>query len=689
MASGSNSTSIAGQGISSTYQYSLSVSYSSGTQSIENNQTYIEARCTLSGQYIGWTGTNVTLQLYWHDNKNGDQLLNSGTWSSGGMGYGTREVFGSKWVKHQDNGTLDGCYAWVHVQASSGTYAPNSLQSLVTGGDRSFSTIPRTTSMSISATSRNLGESITITGSGASSSFTHKLYVLWNGSWIGINTSLGSSVNQSYTIPKSWANNLPNGTSGTATFSLDTYNGSTKIGNSQKSCTIYVPNTSEFNPSISSIAVSEANSSVATQFGFYVQNQSKLKFVNTCSGAYSSSINSIKTTINGTTYSGNTITTNAISASGTVSYTVTATDSRGRSVSKTGSVSVTAYSTPTLSGSAYRCNSSYTRDDNDGTYGQTTYSYNVVALSNKNTLTFTIDYRVSDGSWTNLKTISSGYSASNATFNMGNVLTATNTYEVRLGIKDFFSSTSYYVMTVSPTYTLINFGAGGKSIAFGQQSSNNGTMEINMPTEITTDGSVITHEGFSTKAWITGDGSTTYKDCQYGAYRSDTNVACGFGIGYGGTNHGIWSVPLNTWMIHSDGSKVYIKGNRVDSLFPVGAVYMTYNNNNPGNFLGGTWVQFGQGRTLIGQGTASDGTTSMTFNANATGGSYKNAISENNLSGNVTVSRQTTSYGSHAEWKNYTPSGWAVDALRDFSSYGQLVNNVQPYIVIYFWRRTA
>lgn len=36
-----------------------------------------------------------------------------------------------------------------------------------------------------------------------------------------------------------------------------------------------------------------------------------------------------------------------------------------------------------------------------------------------------------------------------------------------------------------------------------------------------------------------------------------------------------------------------------------------------------------------------------------------------------------------------TPSGWAVDALRDFSSYGQLVNNVQPYIVIYFWRRTA
>ncbi len=481
MSSGSNSMNVTGQGVSSAYPYVLSVSYSSGSQSIENNQTYISASCTLSSSYTSWIYTNVTMYLYWHDDVSGDVLLNQATYSSGGKNYGSHSLSGARWCSHRSDGTISGCYAWVKLASSSGSYAPNSVSALVTGGDRSFATIPRTTSMSISATSRNLGESITITGSGASSSFTHKLFVLWNGSWIGINTSLGSSVNQSYTIPKSWANNLPNGTSGTATFSLDTYSGSTKIGNSQKSCTIYVPNTTEFNPSISSVAVSEANSSVATQFGFYVQNQSKLKFVSTCSGAYSSSINSIKTTINGVTYTGGTITTNAISASGTVSYTVVATDSRGRSVSKTGSVSVTAYSTPTLSGSAYRCNSSYTRDDNSGTYGQTTYSYNVVTLSNKNTLTFTIDYRVSGGSWTNLKTISSGYSASNATFNMGNVFTATNTYEVRLGIKDFFSSTSYYVMTVSPTYTLINFGAGGKSIAFGQQSSNNGTMEINMP----------------------------------------------------------------------------------------------------------------------------------------------------------------------------------------------------------------
>ncbi len=636
MASGSNSTQLAPQGISTSYRYTLAVSYSSGSQDITNNQTYISASCTLSAPYVGWNSTNVTIRLYWHDNKNGDQLLSSGTWSNGGMGYGDRSLSGAKWVKHQDNGTLDGCYAWCKLSANSGNYAPNSLGNLVTNGDRSFPTIPRTTSMSISATSRNLGESITITGSGASSAFTHKLYVLWNGTWNAINTSLGSSVNTSYTIPKSWANNLPSGTQSTCTFSLDTYNGSTKIGNSQKSCTIYVPNTSEFQPSISSVAVSEANSSVSSRFGFYVQNQSKLKFVNTCSGAYSSSISTIKTTINGATYTGSTITTNAISASGTVSYTVTATDSRGRSVSKTGSVSVTAYSTPTLSGEAYRCNSSYTRDDNEGTYGQTKYSYNVTTLSNKNTLTFTIEYRVSGGTWSTLKTISSGYSASNTLFNMGNVLTATNTYEVRLGIKDFFTSTSYYVMTVSPTYTLINFGANGKSIAFGQQSSNNGTMEVNMPISLKTDA--------------------------------------------------------------------------LNSIFPIGAVYLTFNNNNPANFLGGTWVQFGQGRTLIGQGTNSDGTTSMTFNANAIGGEYKHVLSTAEMPSHIHEvnvgamgysgwsERKATSYGavflygsSNYVVPNQTIKYSPVASFTDTNSNGfsQSHNNIEPYIVIFFWRRTA
>lgn len=35
-------------------------------------------------------------------------------------------------------------------------------------------------------------------------------------------------------------------------------------------------------------------------------------------------------------------------------------------------------------------------------------------------------------------------------------------------------------------------------------------------------------------------------------------------------------------------------------VYPVGSIYTSVNNTNPGSFLGGTWVSFGAGRTLIG-----------------------------------------------------------------------------------------
>lgn len=80
----------------------------------------------------------------------------------------------------------------------------------------------------------------------------------------------------------------------------------------------------------------------------------------------------------------------------------------------------------------------------------------------------------------------------------------------------------------------------------------------------------------------------------------------------------------------------------------------------------------------------------MSFTANSTGGSYKKWINEQQLSGNVTISRQTTSYGSHAKWEQFTPTGWAVDALRDTGSpYGQPIDAMIPYIATYLWKRIS
>lgn len=113
-----------------------------------------------------------------------------------------------------------------------------------------------------------------------------------------------------------------------------------------------------------------------------------------------------------------------------------------------------------------------------------------------------------------------------------------------------------------------------------------------------------------------------------------------------------------------------------DKLYPVGAIYITYNNNNPGNFLGGTWVQFGQGRTLMGQGTGNDGSTSMSFTAGATIGKYKHTLSHSEI-------------GRHNYGALLNQNGNQIGVHDHSESEATPFNLLQPSIVVYFWRRTA
>lgn len=146
----------------------------------------------------------------------------------------------------------------------------------------------------------------------------------------------------------------------------------------------------------------------------------------------------------------------------------------------------------------------------------------------------------------------------------------------------------------------------------------------------------------------------------------------------------------------------------LDKLFPIGAVYITYNNNNPGNFLGGTWERFGQGRTLVGEGTGNDGSTSMSFTSKSVGGEYNHLLTENEMP----VHRHyeyifvkgypdwpvvdLDTYGAMIDFKssNYVTPNRSVHATTtnafahtEFAGGSTEHNNIQPYIVAYFWRR--
>lgn len=121
--------------------------------------------------------------------------------------------------------------------------------------------------------------------------------------------------------------------------------------------------------------------------------------------------------------------------------------------------------------------------------------------------------------------------------------------------------------------------------------------------------------------------------------------------------------------------------------YPVGSVYISISSNfNPNTSFGGTWERFGQGRTLIGEGTGNDGSTSMSFTANSTGGEYKHKLTLKELPSSVWNSDSGQQTGGLKQAFNLGSQSGANTRATNFD---QPHNNIQPYITVYFWKRTA
>lgn len=132
--------------------------------------------------------------------------------------------------------------------------------------------------------------------------------------------------------------------------------------------------------------------------------------------------------------------------------------------------------------------------------------------------------------------------------------------------------------------------------------------------------------------------------------------------------------------------------NTINYIYPIGSVYISLTNTNPGTYLKGTWEQFAQGRTLIGVGDGNDGVTSMTFKANATGGEYKHILTVEEMPTHTHKFRYRGGQGVQTS----EPFGDNKPILQGANDYGPNVdntgggvshNNIQPYVAVYFWKR--
>lgn len=149
----------------------------------------------------------------------------------------------------------------------------------------------------------------------------------------------------------------------------------------------------------------------------------------------------------------------------------------------------------------------------------------------------------------------------------------------------------------------------------------------------------------------------------------------------------------------------------LNNLYPVGAIYMSFNDINPSTFIGGTWERI-QNVFLLG--------ASSTYEAGSTGGEATHALTINempshnhNITGKLARSEASSGNNYNLEKQRFVVgrnkfSNSNTSATNSSASFinvsdvetstmlgisstgkGQAHNNMPPYLAVYMWKRIS
>ena len=336
-----------------------------------------------------------------------------------------------------------------------------------------LSTIPRATTPTLSVSSVDIGNAVTISLPRASSNFMHSLAYSFNGgAYVSIATGVATSYN--WTVPTTLASQLPNATSGTVTIRCITLSSGTTIGTKTVGLTVKVP--SGATPDVTSITIAEATSGLAAQFGAYIQNKSALAITVKAGGTSGSTITNVQTTILGKKYTGASFTSDILTVSGTVKITVQVTDSRGRvSPVWTKNITVLEYKEPRINAfDAYRVDSAGDTDQS-GEYVALKYNYEAPDLNGGNVVTKSIEYKTAAASsFTSLVSSDDKTSEDVLERPTSPTFPTDNSYVLRLTVTDYFGTTAFREVSIPTGDVILDINASGKGIAFRKVSERNG-----------------------------------------------------------------------------------------------------------------------------------------------------------------------------------------------------------------------
>ncbi|MDK2844133.1 MAG: hypothetical protein PWP69_925 [Enterococcus sp.] len=489
--------------------------------------------------------------------------------------------------------------------------------------DWSLNAIPRASTFNQSADTFNMDGDGTIYISPASTSFTHKLYMFFGNKKVLLKDN--PPVNKNFSVhfnASDFADQIPNADLGVGVLVLETYNGSTMVGGNQRTTYLRLP--ANYVPSQPSVSVSDESTvptklGVSKTAGIYVKGMSLIRFVCSSNGVLGSTITGYQVQIVNQTFS---------SSNGTIDVDLAKFDigsgSLNAVVTVTDSRGRTNSRTVSLNIQNYSAptinNFSAVRQNN-GDVVVITKPVSVSSIlngtTNVNGYTVKTEYKLTSAT---TWTVNRTETNSSATLNLSGFNVA-NSYDIRVTLADKLNQTVVQA-SISTAKVLIDFN---RDIGVGiGKMHERGALDVG------------------------GD-----------MYVSGT----------------LDSTTINGRAIKQNGRTL------LDMFYPVGAIFITTVNTNPSSYMGGTWVRFGNGQTLVGV-NENDGD----FNtAQKTGGSKTN--------GNFLL--QGKNYGGlsgESTGGEYRGRVWVSPtnlANNDIVAQPFPQSVVQPYITVYMWKRTA
>ena len=586
---------------------------------------------------------------------NGSQVYAGGTYSNI-TDYKERTLAsGTLDISHSSDGSKT-----FTVSAFSGQVWKDSGYLTANAAAQSFAlpTIPRATVPVIGAVV--MGQTVTIGLPRAVSSFTHTLTYTFGSSSGTI--AEGAGTEAQWAVPYDLAVQIPNNASGTGTLTCKTYSGSTLIGTQSVNFTATVPSNSTTQPS-DTIAVSPVSSLAAPFNGLYIQGRTKAKITHTASGKYGATIKSYAATVDGQTYTGKAPTTDILATPGTLTITGTATDSRGITGTATTSITVLAYTPPSVerntSTNALICARALADGtlDDDGTALYVACSRKFSAINGNNGASVQVRYKAESGEWSDWVTFFAERTSGDnyAGIIAGITLAVEYPYTIELRAVDKLGESGGTLSFAVPTSeATVDLGEGGNSLGVGRRA----------------------HVGTEKRL-----------DVAWNAYfEKGLQVIGAADLG---------ETPPKVAVLDNAGWVYY--RTPVDLIYPVGSIYMSVNATNPKELFGGTWERITDTFLLA---------AGETYEAGSVGGEATHKLTvpempihDHPISGNGNASGLGTTYNAITMQGSAYPNDPALVRGGDYTGNGYAYinkrggdkphNNMPPYLAVYTWKRTA